>query len=116
MLRVALMIALLGTIRAEAAGPRCDGPENWAAGITQATLKNAGLLNNGEIDFTKTRVIRIASEKVGKDLYRQVHRIIFARTAGRTIEVIAVNDASGAECSASGVEIFVIGRHFPASP
>jgi hypothetical protein len=116
MLRVALISTLLGTLPAAASVPRCDGPENWAAGMTQATLKNAGLLDNSEIDFTKTRVIRIASEKIGKDLYRQVHRIIFTRSAGGTIEVIAVNDASHAECSASGVEIFLIDRHFAPSP
>src|SRR5579863_5668314 len=103
MLRSALTLALLAVIpAAEAASPRCDGRENWAAGMTQATLKNAGLLNYSEIDFSKTRVIRIASEKIGKDLYRQVHRIIYAKTSGGTIEAIAVNDASHAECSAGG--------------
>jgi hypothetical protein len=116
MLRTALMLALLGTMPAVAAVPRCDGPDNWPAGMAQATLKNAGLLDNSEIDFARTRVTRIASEKIGKDLYRQVHRIIFTRTAGGTLEGIAVNDASGTECSASGVEIFVVGRHFAASP
>jgi hypothetical protein len=117
MLRLVLTLALLTALpAAEAASPRCDGPENWAAGMTQTTLKNAGLLNPGEIDFSRTQVIRIASEKIGKDLYRQVHRIIFTKTAGGTIEVIAVNDASHAECSASGVEIFLVGQHFPASP
>ena len=116
MLRLALSIALLGALpAAEAASPRCDGPENWAAGMTQTTLKNAGLLNYSEIDFSKTRVVRIASEKIGKDLYRQVHRIIYTKISGGTIEVIAVNDASHTECSESGVEIFLVGQHFPAS-
>ncbi len=117
MLRLALTIAFLAVLPAtQAASPRCDGPENWAAGMAQATLKNAGLLNPGEIDFPKTRVMRIASEKIGKDLYRQVHRIIYTKTSGGTLEVIAVNDASHTECSESGVEIFVVGQHFPASP
>ena len=84
--------------------------------MTQATLKNAGLLDNGEIDFSRTRVIRIASEKIGADRYRQVHRITFTKKSGETLEVIAVNDASHSECSESGVEIFLVARHFPASP
>ena len=117
MLRLALTIALLAVLPAtQAASPPCDGPENWAAGMAQATLKNAGLLNPAEIDFSRTRVMRIASEKIGKDLYRQVHRIIYTKTSGETIEVIAVNNASHTECSESGVEIFVVGQHFPASP
>jgi hypothetical protein len=116
MLRLALPLAFLAMHAAQAASPRCDGPENWAAGMTQTTLKNAGVLNYSEIDFSKTRVLRIASEKIGKDLYRQVHRIIYSKTSGGTIEVIAVNDASHEECSASGVDVFLVQQHFPASP
>jgi hypothetical protein len=81
--------------------------------MRQATLKSARLLNYCEIDFAKTRVVRIASEKIGKGFYRQVHRIMYTKTSGATIEMIAVNDASHAECSASPVEIFVVGQHFP---
>jgi hypothetical protein len=116
MLRASTLALLAAIPAAQAASPQCDGPENWAAGMTQATLKNAGLINYSEIDFSKTKVMRIASEKIGKDLYRQVHRIIYTKTSGGTLEVIAVNDASHAECSESGVEIFLVGRHFPASP
>ncbi len=116
MLRIALSLSFLAALPAQAGSPRCDGPGNWAASMSQATLKNAGVADYGTIDFSKTRVIRIASEKIGKDLYRQVHRIIHTKTSGSTLEVIAVNDASHAERSASGVEVFLVGQHFPATP
>ena len=71
-------------------------------------LKNAGLIYNETTDFKKTKVVRIASEKIGKDLYRQVHDIVFSETDGSKIEVVTVNDASHDECSMSGVEVYVI--------
>ena len=73
-------------------------------------LKNAGLTNNEKLDFTKTKTVRLASEKIGKDLYRQVHFVVFTERAGTTIEVITSNEASNEECSMSGVEVFVISR------
>jgi hypothetical protein len=92
--RIVVTVAILAIVPAyEAASPRCNGPDNWAAGMTQATLKNAGLLNYSQIDFAKTRILRVASEKIGQDLYRQVHRIIYTKSPGGTIEVIAGNDA-----------------------
>lgn len=73
-------------------------------------LKNDGLIQNETTDFAKTTVVRVASEKIGKDLYRQVHKITFFDKSGHKIEVITVNDASHVECSMSGVEVFVIRR------
>ena len=71
-------------------------------------LKNAGLIYSETTDFSKTRTTRVASEKIGKDLYRQVHHITFVEKSGTPIEVIAVNNASHEECSMSGVEVYVI--------
>lgn len=71
-------------------------------------LKNAGLTNNDKIDFTKTKTVRLASERIGKDLYRQIHHVVFTEKTGNTIEVITSNDASSQECSMSGVEVFVV--------
>lgn len=74
-------------------------------------LKNAGITDNNKLDFTKTRTIRLASEKIGKDLYRQIHHITFIEASGNTIEVITSNKASHEECSMSGVDVYVISRH-----
>ncbi len=73
-------------------------------------LKNAGLTDNGRLDFTKTKVALLASEKIGKDLYRQLHLVTFTQKTGEIIEVITSNDASRQECSMSGVQVFVISK------
>lgn len=48
--------------------PDCTGVEQWPASMAFVHLKNAGLIDKERIDFTKTSVVRLASEKVGKDL------------------------------------------------
>jgi hypothetical protein len=93
-----------------AGSPECDDPNNWAPSMAFVHLKNAGLIYNDTTDFTKTKVVRLASEKIGKDLYRQVHLVIFTEKSGNKIEVITVNDASHEECSMSGVEVFVVSK------
>ena len=73
-------------------------------------LKNAGLADLTKIDESKTKAVRLASEKVGKDLYRQVYNITFYDKTGSQIEVVTSNEASNEECSMSGVDIFVVSR------
>jgi tRNA(Met) C34 N-acetyltransferase TmcA len=89
-------------------GPNCSG--GWPTNMTFVLLKNAGLLNNKSIDFSKTKTVRLASEKVGKDLWRQVYLVTFTTISGGRIEAIAVHDASDEECSMSGVKVFVVSR------
>ncbi len=74
-------------------------------------LKNAGITDNIKLDFSKTKTVRLASEKIGEDLYRQIHRVTFTEKNGNIIEVITVNDCSSKECSMGGVEVFVVSKH-----
>jgi hypothetical protein len=90
-------------------GPDCSG--NWPTKMTFGHLKDAGLVNNESIDFTKTKTVRLASEKTGKNLWHQVYHVTFSKKTGEKIEAIAVHDASLQECSMSDVEIFIISRH-----
>ena len=60
-------------------GPDCGG--GWPTTMTFVLLKNAGITDNEEIDFSKTKTTRIASEKTGKDLYRQVYDVRYTRKA-----------------------------------
>jgi hypothetical protein len=92
-------------------GPDCSG--GWPTNMTFVHLKNAGLADNRSIDWSNSKTVRIASEKIGKDLWRQVYHITFTRTSGDTIEAIAVHDASYEECSMTGVEVFVVSKHLP---
>jgi hypothetical protein len=94
-----------------AKGPNCSGADNWATTMAFVHLKNAGLTNNDQLDFTQTKTTLLASERIGKDLYRQIHRVLFTEKSGNKIEVITSNNASTEECSMSGVEIFVVSKH-----
>ncbi len=91
--------------------PDCTGVDRWPTNMAFVHLKNAGLTDNYKIDFTKTKTIKLASEKIGKNLYRQIHYVTFTEKSGNTIEVITINDASDEECSMSDVEVFVVAKH-----
>ena len=112
-LRIALVL-LLATGAVSAKEPDCTGAERWPAASAFVYLKNAGMTDNARLDFTKTRVSRLASEKIGKDLYRQVHLIDFTEKTGKAIQVITSNEASSEECSMSGVQVFVVSARLGA--
>ncbi|RQR33945.1 MULTISPECIES: hypothetical protein [unclassified Burkholderia] len=97
-------------VHALAADPDCAGLDRWPTSMAFVKLKNAGLTDNDKLDFNKTKTVRLASERIGNDLYRQVHHVVFTEKSGETIEVITASDASREECSMSDVEVFVISR------
>lgn len=105
---IGLIFLTLVPSLAFAGGPDCTGPDQYPASVAFVYLKNAGIVNNYNEDFTKTKVVRLASEKIGKDLYRQVHYIAFTNKSGMKISVITVNDASFEECSMSQAQVLVI--------
>jgi hypothetical protein len=90
-------------------GPDCSG--GWPTDMAFVHLKNAGLVDNESIDFSKTKTLRLASENAGKDLWHQVYQVTFIKKSGAVLEAIAVHDASQEECSMSGVEVFVVSQH-----
>jgi phage-related protein len=56
----------------------------------------------------QTKAVRLASEKIGKDLHQQVYDITFHTRDGKTIEVITKSQASSEECSMSGVDVYLV--------
>lgn len=111
MTRLFVAIVLLAFLSSPAvADPDCTSPNAWPAGMAFTHLKNAGLVTNYNLVFDKTTVSRLASEKIGDDLYRQIHKVSFVRKSGAKVETITVNDASNEECSMSGVDVYVIER------
>lgn len=100
--------------------PDCTDSGAWPASIAYSQLKNARIINSYTLDFDKTRVVRLASEKIGKDavfhveLYRQVHRVMFVKKSGETLTVVTVNDASHEECSMSEVDVYLVSKHLSA--
>jgi hypothetical protein len=117
---IAIFALLLPSTQSLAGVPDCSGPERWPTSMAFVELKNAGITTNDELDFDKTRAVRLASEKIGKDLYRQIHLVTFTQKSGETIKVITNNDASNEECSVSGVEVYLIfthlGEQLPPNP
>ncbi|MGA9632201.1 MAG: hypothetical protein WBQ63_12310 [Candidatus Acidiferrales bacterium] len=90
------------------AGPDCS--RGWPTDMAQALLQNAGITGGNKIDFSKSKTVRLVSQKIGKDLYRQVYDVTFTEYSGRKIEAIAIHDASNQECSMSDVQLFVVSQ------
>ena len=106
------IILVLGTILlaggSAKADPKCAGPDHWPASMTFAQLKNRGVLTNDAVDFTRTTSNQIASQRIGRDLYRQVFKVTFFLKDGRAVRAIAISDASKDECSMSDVTVYRI--------
>jgi hypothetical protein len=92
---------------AVASVPNCSG---WPTNMAFVHLKNAGLTDNSQTDPSKATAVRLASEKVGKDLYREIYRITFHTKSGSDIVVITSSEASSEECSMSAVDVFVVSK------
>jgi len=105
-----LLIGLMLSTCAFSASPECDGVDNWASNMAFVYLKNAGLTDNDKVLWGERTVQRLASEKIGTDLYRQVHLVTLPEKGGNEIRVITVNDASHEECSMSAVDVYVISK------
>ena len=94
-------------------GPDCSG--SWPTDMAFVLMKNAGITNNEKIDFSKTKTVRLASQRIGEDLYHQVYDVVLTEYSGRTIEAIAVHDASHEECSMTGVDLFVVSQRLTSN-
>jgi len=104
---IGLLALLLITACAniEAKEPLCSGSENWPASMAYVKLKNAKIINF-PIEPNKTKVSMVMSEKIGKDLYRQIHDVEYWDTQGNHYRVLTISDASSEECSMSDVRVF----------
>jgi hypothetical protein len=90
-------------------GPNCSG--SWPTNMALVLLKNAGVTDSGNVDFSKTKTARIASQKIEKDLYHQVYDVTFTTLSGRKIETIVVIDASQEDCSSDDTDVFLVSKH-----
>ncbi len=90
--------------------PDCTGAEAWPASIAFTMLKNDGALTSETIDPAKTTVARLSSEKIGDNLFRQIHDVKFSDKSGKVTEVITASDASAEECSMGNVDIYYVSK------
>jgi hypothetical protein len=93
--------------------PQCDKPGQWPSNMAFVHLKNRGVTTNESIDFSKTKVLRIASEQVNDAIHRQVHLITFTEIDGGTVETITISDATINECSMSNVDVYLVEKVSP---
>ncbi|AHN28275.1 hypothetical protein SALWKB2_0893 [Snodgrassella alvi wkB2] len=78
--------------------------------ISEGWLKKVGIVDNINLDESKTKITLLASEKKAKGLYTQIYHFIFYDTTGNTYETITKNDASYEECSMSDVDVYLISK------
>ena len=104
-----LLITLLAVlpILSFAKGPDCY---SWPMNISEGWLKKVGIVDNINLDESKTKITLLASEKKAKGLYTQIYHFIFYDSIGNSYETITNNDASYEECSMSGVDVYLIPR------
>jgi hypothetical protein len=88
---------------------------SWPTNMALTHLKNAGLIDIPSVIEAQTKAVRLASEKIGKDLYQQVYDITFHTRDGKTIEVITKSRASSEECSMSAVDVYVVSNKIGGS-
>jgi hypothetical protein len=110
------LLALLIAVPASAApakispkAPDCTGVERYPATMAYQHLANARLLNPQRVALKDAKVSRVASEQIGPDLYRQVHKVTYRVGAGELV-VLAVSDVSHEECSMGPVQVYAVSR------
>lgn len=77
-------------------------------------LKNANILTNDDVDFSKTEVLLLASELKDDGLYLQLHKVNYYKISGDRITVITENMASTSECSESPVKVYLVSKIYGA--
>jgi hypothetical protein len=84
--------------------------------MAQTLLKNDGIMKSEEIDSSKTKTTRLASERLNNDLWHQVYLVTFVSRSGESIQAIVVHDASMEECSMTGVQVFLVSKRLDSDP
>jgi hypothetical protein len=117
LMRAALKVVMATIFAMPAAAALAKSPDcaSWPTNMALVHLKNAGLINIPSVNEAQTKAVRLASEKIGKDLHQQVYDITFHTKDGKTIEVITKNQASSEECSMSGVDVYVVSKKIGGS-
>ena len=115
-----VLLALLGlciSASSQSKAQKLDGPDcsgGWPTKMAFTHMKNARFVSNHDLDATKTTTVRLASERIGKDLWHQVYLVTFTKTSGESLQAFAIHDASTEECSMTGVEVYVVAKHLNA--
>jgi hypothetical protein len=85
---------------------------NWPMNMALTVLKNAGVTDPTKLDESKTKFIQLASEPIGKGVYRQIYDITFYEKTGAEIEVVTSTKASWKECSLDSVDVYIVSKKY----
>jgi hypothetical protein len=91
-------------------GPDCSGPEHYPASVAFGAMKNERLLTNYNVLWKQVRSRTIASQQIGKNLWRQVFKVTYPLTTGRSVQAVVVEEVSTDECSMSEPQIYLISK------
>lgn len=113
--RILLLLSLIlcVSVAAQYKSEKNDGPDlsgGWPTTLTLRVLQDAGLVDAGQIDPAGTQAVRLASEKVGKDLWSQFYLVRFKLRTGNTVEAIAAINASKTADMRSGPVVYVVSK------
>jgi hypothetical protein len=111
---IGLLFAALAT-PVIAKAPDCSGLEHYPGREAYEYLKNDGALSPENVDFKRSQSRMIASQRIGKKLWRQVFRVTFPLKSGDKIEAIVMNGASAGECSLGPTQIFLVSKELLSS-
>ena len=116
-MRAALKVVMAAIFAMPTAVALAKSPDcaSWPTNMALVHLKNAGLIDIPSVLEAQTRAVRLASEKIGKDLYQQVYDITFHTRDGKTVEVVTNSQASSEECSMSGVDVYLVSKKIGGS-
>lgn len=117
LMRAALKVVMAAIFAMPATVALAKSPDcaSWPTNMALVHLKNAGLIDIPSVIEAQTKAVRLASEKVGKDLYQQVYDITFHTKDGKTVEVVTKSQASSEECSMSRVDVYVVSQKIGGS-
>ena len=88
--------------------PDCAGRDRFPAFAAYSALTQSFGIPGESLDKAKTTTRRISSQKIGKDLYLQVHLVNFMTKTGTSTSAIVVNEVSSQECSVSAEDVYLI--------
>lgn len=86
--------------------PGCDGAGQWPANMAFVKLKNAGIVDNSKVVFSRTVVERLASISITNTVYSQVHSVTFFLRSGQSVRVFTVSESTAEECSMGDVAVY----------